>query len=107
MGAPASRQTDERTGGVTAPTTCRRPSSDEDPQSTSPANTRIVVTYTPQPGDSQAFFFQVVDNKRRLDLKDFGDRQAFSGSESFLAIPGDLRDVCGRVPLSGAVVLGL
>ncbi|KAJ7342465.1 hypothetical protein DFH08DRAFT_874320 [Mycena albidolilacea] len=53
----------------------------------SPVDTRVVVTYTAEPGDPQAFFFEVVDNGRRLD---FADRQAFSGSGSFFTIPGDL-----------------
>jgi hypothetical protein len=53
-----------------------------------------VVTYTAEPGDPQAFFFEVVDNGRRLD---FANRQIFSGSGSFFTIPGDLGYACGRV----------
>ncbi|KAJ7804044.1 hypothetical protein B0H14DRAFT_3486722 [Mycena olivaceomarginata] len=43
----------------------------------SAANNRVVVTYTAEPGDPQAFFFEVVDNGRRLD---FANRQIFSGA---------------------------
>jgi hypothetical protein len=60
----------------------------------SAANNRVVVTYTAEPGDPQAFFFEVVDNGRRLD---FANRQMFSGSGSFFTIPGDLGYACGRV----------
>ncbi|KAJ7645153.1 hypothetical protein DFH06DRAFT_595166 [Mycena polygramma] len=55
--------------------------------SSSPADVRVVVTYTVEPGDPKAFFFEVVDNGRRMDI---ANKQAFSVSGSFFTIPGDV-----------------
>ncbi|KAJ7238847.1 hypothetical protein B0H12DRAFT_1136991 [Mycena haematopus] len=54
--------------------------------SSTPADLQVVVTYTVEPGDPLEFFFEVVDNGRRMD---YANKQAFSGSGSFFTIPGD------------------
>ncbi|KAJ6514290.1 hypothetical protein C8R47DRAFT_569707 [Mycena vitilis] len=55
--------------------------------SSSPADVRVVVAYTVEPGDPTAFFFEVVDNGRRMDI---ANKQTFSVSGSFFTIPGNL-----------------
>ncbi|KAJ7785195.1 hypothetical protein DFH07DRAFT_786948 [Mycena maculata] len=53
--------------------------------STANADTGVVVTYTTEAGDPSQFFFEVVENGSPMD---FDNKQAFSGSGTFITIPG-------------------
>ncbi|KAJ7767723.1 hypothetical protein B0H16DRAFT_1686675 [Mycena metata] len=48
---------------------------------------QITVTYTVEAGDPSQFFFEIVDNQRRIDVS---NKKLFSTSGSFFTIPGDV-----------------
>ncbi|KAF7360697.1 hypothetical protein MVEN_00801500 [Mycena venus] len=52
----------------------------------SPLYIQIEIAYTVEPGDPREFFFEVVDNTRRID---YASKELFSVSGSFNTIPGD------------------
>ncbi|KAJ7767785.1 hypothetical protein B0H16DRAFT_337512 [Mycena metata] len=53
----------------------------------SPLYDQITVTYTVEAGDPPQFFFEIVDNQRRIDVS---NKELYSTSGSFFTIPGDV-----------------